>query len=89
MERNNQLRVQEIRNQPGHDRVGVPERMAAYVNGAAKKTRIGEPNTLRQISRDDVERLSRGQPLQEKRLREPKCDASIERGRESGTGTGR
>jgi hypothetical protein len=64
--RGKQLTVQQIRNQPGHDRVGVPERMVAYVNGTAKKTRIGEPNTLRQISQDDVERFSRVQPCKKK-----------------------
>lgn len=31
-----------------------------------KKTRSGEANTLRRISRDDVERLSRGQPSKKK-----------------------
>jgi hypothetical protein len=66
MERNTQFRVQEIHNQLGHDRVGFPERMVTYVNGTAKETRIGEPNTLRRISRDDVERLSRVQPCKKK-----------------------
>jgi hypothetical protein len=36
--------------------------MVAYACGEAKKTRDGRVNHLRRISRDDVERLSRGQP---------------------------
>jgi hypothetical protein len=60
------LRVQEIRDHPGRARVSVPERMVAYVSGAAKKVRGGKTNQLRRISRDDVERLSRGQPSKKK-----------------------
>ena len=36
--------------------------MVAYTCGELKRTRDGRVNNLRRISRDDVERLSRGQP---------------------------
>jgi len=58
--------VEEIRDKPGIGRVKVPERMVTYVSGAPKKTRGGNRNGLRRISRDDVERLSRGQPSKKK-----------------------
>jgi hypothetical protein len=51
---------------PGRNRVRVPERMVSYVSGAVKKTRSGKPNDLRRISKDDVDRLSRGQPSKKK-----------------------
>lgn len=51
---------------PGQNRVRVPERMVSYVIGAVKKTRSGKPNDLRRISKDDVDRLSRGQPSKKK-----------------------
>lgn len=44
----------------------IPERLAEYVSGAAKRTRDGTVNELRRISRDDVDRLSRGQPAKKK-----------------------
>lgn len=40
--------------------------MVEYVSGASKKTRSGQTNELRRISRDDVDRLSRGQPSKRK-----------------------
>lgn len=40
--------------------------MVEYVSGRMKQTRSGEANTMRRISRDDVERLSRGQPSKRK-----------------------
>ena len=40
--------------------------MVAYACGEEKKTRDGRVNQLRRISRDDVERLSRGQPSKKK-----------------------
>jgi hypothetical protein len=60
------LKVERIMDIPGRNRVLVPERMVSYVIGAVKKTRSGKPSTLRRISRDDVERLSRGQPSKKK-----------------------
>lgn len=36
------------------------------MSGSAKKTRNGKTNNLRRISRDDVDRLSRGQPSKKK-----------------------
>ena len=50
----------------------LPESMIAYVSGAVKTTNRGYSttssplNSLRRISRDDVERLSRGQPAKRK-----------------------
>jgi hypothetical protein len=58
--------VEPIIDMPGRNRVLVPERMVSYVCGAVIKTRSGKPNNLRRISRDDVDRLSRGQPSKKK-----------------------
>lgn len=60
------MKVESIRDHPTNGRVRVPERIVAYVSGVAKKTPDGRTNTLRRISRDDVERLSRGQPAKKK-----------------------
>jgi hypothetical protein len=60
------LKVEPIIDLPGQNRVRVPERMVTYVIGAVKKTRSGKPNDLRRISKDDVDRLSRGQPSKKK-----------------------
>ena len=60
------LKVECIRNDHNSGLVRIPERMVEYVSGRMKKTRSGETNTLRRISRDDVERLSRGQPSKRK-----------------------
>lgn len=60
------LRVESIRDDPKGGRVRVPESLVEYVLGQSKKTRNGTTNTLRRISRDDVERLSRGQPSKHK-----------------------
>ena len=56
------IKVEEIRDTPHQKRVRVPGKMVAYACGEAKRTRDGRVNNLRRISRDDVERLSRGQP---------------------------
>lgn len=40
--------------------------MVAYVIGTSTKVKDGSKNGLRRISRDDVERLSRGQPSKQK-----------------------
>jgi len=58
--------VECIRDHPKMGRVRVPEQLVEYVSGQIKKTRSGEQNTLRRISRDDVDRLSRGQPSKKK-----------------------
>ena len=60
------IKVEEIQDNPKYGRVRVPERMVAYVIGAATKGPNGSQNGLRRISRDDVERLSRGQPAKKK-----------------------
>lgn len=60
------LKVESIRDDYSSRRVRVPERMVEYVSGIAKKTRSGKTNELRRISRDDVDRLSRGQPSKRK-----------------------
>lgn len=60
------MKVEEIIDKPGCNRVRVPEKLVAYTVGAAKKTRDGKKNTLRRVSRDDVERLSRGQPAKKR-----------------------
>ena len=60
------LKVEPIRDHPKMGRVKVPERMVHFVSGATKKTRSGKTNDLRRISRDDVERLSKGQPSKKK-----------------------
>jgi hypothetical protein len=62
------LKVEPIMDLPGQNRVRVPERMVNYVIGTVKKTRSGKPltNGLRRISKDDVDRLSRGQPSKKK-----------------------
>lgn len=54
------IKVERIRSHG--PRVRVPERLLAYTLGEVKRVREGKPNTLRRISKDDVERLSRGQP---------------------------
>jgi len=58
--------VEPIQDLAGRNRVRVPGKMVAYVIGEVKKTRSGKPNNLRRISRDDVDRLSRGQPSKKK-----------------------
>jgi hypothetical protein len=63
--RGRQLKVESIRDD-AYGSVRIPEAMVEYVSGRIKKTRSGENNTLRRISRDDVERLSRGQPSKRK-----------------------
>lgn len=66
------LKVEPIRDHPSAGRVRLPERMISYVSGSVKtvsrKSRHGEEtfNTMRRISCDDVERLSRGQPAKTK-----------------------
>lgn len=55
------LRVECIRDVPGQNRVRVPERMVAYMCGTLKKTGDGRVNTLRRVSRAEVDRMSKGQ----------------------------
>ncbi|KAL7566578.1 hypothetical protein ACA910_000644 [Epithemia clementina (nom. ined.)] len=73
--RGHSLRVEAIKDHPTAGRVRLPERMISYVSGPIKSTRINNNhhnnskkpmNSLRRISRDDVERLSRGQPAKRK-----------------------
>jgi hypothetical protein len=58
------IKVERIRSQG--PRVRVPEQLLAYTLGKVKRVREGKPNTLRRISKDDVERLSRGQPAKKR-----------------------
>jgi hypothetical protein len=60
------LKVEGVRDFDNRNRVRVPGKMVAYACGELKKTRDGRINNLRRISRDDVERLSRGQPSKNK-----------------------
>lgn len=64
------LKVEEIRDLPRRGRVRVPERMIAYVSGPIKQSGSSSnsihQNSLRRVSKDDVERLSRGQPSKRK-----------------------
>eukprot|EP00523_Entomoneis_sp_CCMP467_P009049 CAMPEP_0168729212 /NCGR_PEP_ID=MMETSP0724-20121128/6082_1 /TAXON_ID=265536 /ORGANISM="Amphiprora sp., Strain CCMP467" /LENGTH=413 /DNA_ID=CAMNT_0008776079 /DNA_START=315 /DNA_END=1553 /DNA_ORIENTATION=- len=72
------LKVECVKDHPNAGRVEVPEAMVYYVSGAVKhvsKNTKGENkkkkgrfnmNSLRRISRDDVERLSRGQAAKKK-----------------------
>jgi hypothetical protein len=60
----NRIKVERIRSQG--PRVRVPEHLLAYTLGKVKRVREGKPNTLRRISKDDVERLSRGQPAKKR-----------------------
>lgn len=55
------IRVECIRDVPGRNRVRVPERMVAYMCGNLKKTSDGRVNTLRRVSRAEVDRMSKGQ----------------------------
>lgn len=59
-----ELRVEAIKTTG--PRVRVPEKLVVYTVGAVKKTRDGRINNMRRISKDDVERLSRGQPAKKK-----------------------
>lgn len=59
-----QIKVEPItKNGP---RARVPEALVQYTVGSTKKLRSGQTNTLRRISKDDVVRLSRGQPAKKK-----------------------
>eukprot|EP00545_Synedropsis_sp_CCMP1620_P007357 CAMPEP_0119021610 /NCGR_PEP_ID=MMETSP1176-20130426/26333_1 /TAXON_ID=265551 /ORGANISM="Synedropsis recta cf, Strain CCMP1620" /LENGTH=417 /DNA_ID=CAMNT_0006976253 /DNA_START=134 /DNA_END=1384 /DNA_ORIENTATION=- len=55
------IRVECIQDVPGRNRVRVPERMVAYMCGNLKKTSDGRVNTLRRVSRAEVDRMSKGQ----------------------------
>lgn len=55
------LKVECIRDTPGINRVRVPEKMVLYMCGEAKKTSDGRVNTLRRVSRAEVDRMSKGQ----------------------------
>lgn len=59
-----QIKVEPIKEDG--PRVRVPEGLVTYTVGESKKTRGGQTNTLRRISKDDVVRLSRGQPAKKK-----------------------
>eukprot|EP00978_Attheya_sp_CCMP212_P041755 scaffold243667_cov44-Attheya_sp.AAC.1 len=60
------IKVEEIKDDVKKNRVRVPEKIVAYTVGKPKKTRDGSKNTLRRISRDDIDRLSQGQPAKKK-----------------------
>jgi hypothetical protein len=60
------LKVQDIIDHPERGRVKVPEKLVAYVSGQDKRTRKGQINILRRISKDDVDRLSRGESTKKK-----------------------
>lgn len=63
------MKVEPIKDHPTAGRVLLPERMISYVSGPVKRisNNTNKPmNSLRRISRDDVERLSRGQPAKVK-----------------------
>ena len=68
--RGQSLKVEPIKDHPTAGRVRLPERMISYVSGPVKKSFSNSNNkplnSLRRISRDDVERLSRGQPAKKK-----------------------
>ena len=55
------LKVECIRDTPGINRVRVPEKMVLYMCGEAKKTSDGRVNTMRRVSRAEVDRMSKGQ----------------------------
>lgn len=59
-----ELRVESIKTMG--PRVRVPEQLVLYTVGDVKKTRDGQLNTMRRVSKDDVERLSRGQPAKKR-----------------------
>ena len=52
--RGKQLKVQPIIDHPKKGRVRVPEKLVVYVSGYEKKTRPGETNNLRRISREET-----------------------------------
>eukprot|EP00522_Entomoneis_paludosa_P015657 CAMPEP_0172451628 /NCGR_PEP_ID=MMETSP1065-20121228/9594_1 /TAXON_ID=265537 /ORGANISM="Amphiprora paludosa, Strain CCMP125" /LENGTH=456 /DNA_ID=CAMNT_0013203591 /DNA_START=1 /DNA_END=1371 /DNA_ORIENTATION=- len=67
------MKVECIKDHPTGGRVLLPESMIHYVLGAVKPTprtnnkeKKNKIHSLRRISRDDVERLSRGQPAKKK-----------------------
>jgi len=64
--RGKELRVECVRDDPKAGRVRVPESLVDFVLGGKKTLRSGQTSTLRRISRDDVDRLSRGQPSKKK-----------------------
>lgn len=100
------LKVECIRDD--HPRVRVPESLVEYVSGRSRRVtqkndnpdKTGNNNPLRRISRDDVDRLSRGQPSKRKgygsrnvphRLNEPELaelDRAASKGYLTVTGTG-
>lgn len=60
-----ELKVQHFKDSK-HARAKVPEKLVAYVLGTNKVLPNGAQNNLRRICKDDVERLSRGQPSKKK-----------------------
>ena len=60
-----ELKVERFKHSK-HARAKVPEKLVAYVLGTNKKLPNGAQNNLRRICKDDVERLSRGQPSKRK-----------------------
>ena len=56
-----QLKVECIRDRPGVNRVRVPEKMVLYMCGEVKKTSDGRVNTMRRVTRTDVDELSKPQ----------------------------
>eukprot|EP00565_Helicotheca_tamesis_P002210 CAMPEP_0185734060 /NCGR_PEP_ID=MMETSP1171-20130828/21278_1 /TAXON_ID=374046 /ORGANISM="Helicotheca tamensis, Strain CCMP826" /LENGTH=484 /DNA_ID=CAMNT_0028403953 /DNA_START=34 /DNA_END=1486 /DNA_ORIENTATION=+ len=77
------IKVEPIRDRPGHNRVRVPEKIVAYTVGNVKKTRGGKLNKMRasthsgrRVSKGDMERLNQGR---NKRRKEEKNQASASR----------
>lgn len=65
---NRKLKVQPIIDHPTYGRVRVPEKFVAFVCGPVKRASRSytKDKSLRRVSRDDVDRLSRGQPSKKK-----------------------
>mmetsp|Transcript_29051 Transcript_29051/g.43894 ORF Transcript_29051/g.43894 Transcript_29051/m.43894 type:complete len:440 (+) Transcript_29051:138-1457(+) len=61
------LRVKCVEDHPKGKRVRIPERMVAYTCGVEKKTGDGRVNTMRRVSREEVDRMSKGKSLGKKK----------------------
>ena len=68
--RGRRLKVEAIKDTPGIRRVRIPEKMIAYVSGTKKSvgstSNTIHKHSLRRVSRDDVDRMSRAQPSKRK-----------------------
>eukprot|EP00977_Amphora_coffeiformis_P013708 scaffold3651_cov156-Amphora_coffeaeformis.AAC.5 len=80
--RGRRLKVEAIKDTPGIRRVRIPEKMIAYVSGAKKNvgstSNTIHKHSLRRVSRDDVDKLSRAQPSKRKGSRSAKPRLSDE-----------